>query len=212
MIVEPAHLAYLGLQRGRLSNLLTEPEKWRAAYEAGLKRDLQELTPHLPRRFEAGQMVVKRSILDIGAGLGGIDALLAQIYGEGTEVVIMDGMEDPPVMKLHRETYSCARIARDFLAKNGAKNVAFIDPRRLPIPRGFDLIMSFGSWCFHYPPSYYLEFVAECFRRSPSPILIVDCRRGKTSWRAELDERFKYVATIRDDKKFSRLVYHARGR
>lgn len=199
LIVEDIHFQYLREQKGSIRDLAPNRVAWQAAFERKLKADYAGLVPYLPKSCG--------SILDIGGGLGAIDALLVEKYGSACEVCILDGECDPPVMTLHRETFNDMRVTRDFLGKNGVRRFSFYAPPSLGEPRPFDLILSLGSWCFHYEPETYLGFVRACCR--PGTVIILDVRKQKPEWMQQLKSAWHWVAVIHTAHKRDRMVFHA---
>lgn len=200
MIIADNHFAYLQLQKGALSYLKADRIAWLAAYEKAIAYDFCSLLPHLP------PVSPGLRVLDVGSGLGGIDVLLDRHYG-GIEVCLLDGIDDPPQMMLHRCTFNSMKVAGDFLTGNGVRawrHVGMPPVKAAPM----DIIISLGSWCFHYPPSEYLGFVERCC--GSSTVLILDVRRDKPHWRAELRGCFDEVAVALMKPKFNRLVFRAR--
>jgi SAM-dependent methyltransferase len=204
VIVEQTHFAYLRLQKGSLDHLAGDFPAWLVAYERSLRDDFASLEPHLPDRCD--------SLLDIGSGLGGIDVLLDRHYGGGVHVRLLDGIDDPPVMTRHAQPYNSMVVARDFQHKNGVRYLGCYPPlaARSGAVDGFvcDLVISLGSWCFHYPPANYLDFVARHVRAGT--VLVLDVRADRPLWREQLSEAFVEVAVALERPKFNRVVFHAR--
>lgn len=195
MIVDEEHFAYLSIQKGGLHHLVTDYDAWKRAYEDSLLDDLEDLRGCFP----------VKSVLDIGSGLGGINALINEENGGEVDVCLLDGANDPPIMNLHRNTFNNMRVAADFLRKNGVHSVSF-EPPAAPQSRPFDLIISLGSWCFHYEPETYLEFVMGCF--VPGTKLVLDVRRDKPRWQKTLAEAFgSPVSVIRTLRKADRTLF-----
>lgn len=199
LIVEDRHFEYLRLQKGQLDTKAHDRAAWHTAYEAALAADYAQMRMYLPPTCGA--------ILDVGGGLGGIDALLVRKYGTDCEVCILDGENDPPVMHLHRQTFNDMAVARDFLAKNGVDKFSYYAPSALGEPRKFDLILSFGSWCFHYEPKTYLAFARACCK--PGTVIILDVRKSKDLWVRQLKSTWKLSAIIHISHKRDRMVFHA---
>lgn len=198
MIVEDSHFEYLKLQKGALHGLTDDRAAWLMAYEQSLEEDLASMEPHLPQ--------VCRNVLDVGSGLGGIDVLLNQKY-PGLYVSLMDGVDDPPVMTFHNRTYNDMKVARHFQNRNGVEKFGYYSTPPIGAVK-FDLILSLGSWCFHYGPSAYLSFVKKCCHAGT--ILILDVRADQPLWRQELREVFSEVGVALVKRKFNRLVFHVR--
>jgi SAM-dependent methyltransferase len=196
--VDDQQFAFLALQRGALSDLVGNRTRWQEAYEASLSATMASIEQDLPAWCA--------SVLDIGGGMGGINILLARLWPD-LNVTILDGEDDAPVMRRHRETFNNAAVARRFLEQNGVGHIDFFSPR-LGEPRPFDLIVSFASWCFHYEPAVYLDFVRACCR--PGTVLILDIRRDKPHWRPELEKAFALRRVALVAPKFERIVFDAR--
>ena len=205
-VIEPAALAYLRVQKGRIWDL--SPGAWHKGYREHLLATYDSLAPYLPATCG--------SILDVGSGLGGIDVLISRHYKVNTPYVpppvvhLLDGLADPPVMHLHRETFNHMGVARDFLAANGLDVARFhgygtdVDT---PLQR-YDVICSFGAWCFHLPPELYLRFVRTACH--PETILVLEVRAQKDMWRAQLEHYFQEIACVHGAAKFNRIVYGVR--
>lgn len=202
--VSDAAFEYLKLQKGNLHRFASDRAQWLEAYRADLARTYEEIAPHLPPRCWG--------ILDIGSGLGGIDILLARHYVRAGEkqpwINLLDGEDDPPVMKLHRETFNNMRVAQDFHRDNGIRcdQFAYYTPSSPSLPKPYDLVVSFGSWCFHYPPATYLKLLLKGGGLHRDTVVIVDVRKDRPAYWEQLEEHFEVVATIRDARKFDRVA------
>jgi len=204
VIVEDEHFAYLRLQKGSLEPLAYDRERWHAAYEADLWRTYCEIRPYLPETCWAS--------LDIGSGLGGIDVLLSRHYGGELNVNLLDGEHDAPDMKLHRQTFSNAAVARDFLTVNGVRRdrIGYYTPTDTAAFLPWDLVLSLGSWCFHYEPNTYLPRLLERGGLHADTVIILDVRRDKGEWTSQLNAHLREVASIRITNKWARGVYARR--
>lgn len=201
LTVEDQHFEYLRLQKGRLDKLAGNRAAWHRAYEADLRQCYEQIAPHLPPACWA--------VLDIGSGLGGIDVLIRRHYeaaGGGCYVHLLDGESDPPAVRLHRETFNDMAVARDFQKRNGlkAERFGYFTPKTEWVPRPYDLVVSFGSWCFHYAPAVYLPLLRGT---QPGAVLIVDLRVGKPEWAAQLEDVYELVAVVGNREKWRRCVY-----
>lgn len=202
VIVTDEHFEYLKLQKGSLEPLAYDRERWHAAYEADLWRTYLEIRPHLPETCWAS--------LDIGSGLGGIDVLLSRHYGGELNVNLLDGEHDAPEMTLHRQTFSSEAVARDFLTVNGvrADRIGYYTPASTDLARPWDLLLSLGSWCFHYAPDVYLPRLLEGLHADT--VIILDVRRDKGEWTSQLIAELREVASLRVTDKWARGVYARR--
>lgn len=215
--VDPEHFDYLHLQKGSLdkfsvtgSGRIALNKQWQQAYEQDLRDTFEMIRPDLPG--------VCQSMLDVGSGLGGIDVLIRRYYeqhGGAPYVHLLDGVDDLPVMTLHAKTFNNMRIARNFQVKNGLSPLKMrgYGPDVTYFDSPFDLIVSFGSWCFHYPPMAYLAPIVASGCH-PGTTLILDVRRGRPDYMRELAKGLDLVATIATRDKWLRCVFkpkaHAR--
>lgn len=205
IVVTDWHFEYLRLQKGKLEPLADNRERWHEAYERDLWGTYVEMRPHLPARCNR--------ILDVGSGLGGIDILLFRHYEGMTGITLLDGLNDPPVMDKHAKTFSNGQAAADFMRRNEvpSAHVWLADPSAADVLVGgplYDLVVSFGSWCFHYPPAVYLERVIQASH--PGTVFVLDVRRDKGEWTSQVLERFREIASLRVSAKFARGVYAIR--
>jgi SAM-dependent methyltransferase len=200
LIVEDNHFKFLRLQKGSLDRFGHDREAWHIAYEQEITKDFSSISKYLPSSCG--------SVLDIGGGLGGIDALLVRKFGTACEVCILDGVRDRAVVRLHRKTFNDMEVTRDFLTKNGVDRFEYRAPNNIGDPKPYDMIISMGSWCFHYPPDTYLKFAMACCH--PGTVLIVDMRRDKPQWLREMGAAFQLVALVKRQQKYDRLAFHVR--
>lgn len=201
VIVRDAHFEYLRLQKGSLFSLCHDRERWHAAYELDLWNTFSEIRNHLPPRCWG--------LLDIGSGLGGIDVLLNRHYGDDPYIHLLDGENDAPEMRLHRQTFNSMKIARDFLTTNGVRSDRFgyFTTGAQNLPRPYDLVISLGSWCFHYEPDTYLPLLLGGGGLHVDSVVIVDVRNGKVDYDLQLGRSLECVQIIRRERKYTRAVY-----
>jgi len=194
---------YLRLQKGSLDIFARDRQQWEGAYRASLMADYLQMRPFLPNDAAF--------VLDIGSGLGGIDILLHRHYQGSIIPILFDGVDDKPLMELHRKTFSNFHVAEMFHADNGVGRILSVDANRKPlVPLGLavPLVISLGSWCFHYPPEIYLDYVLE--HSTKGTILIIDVRKDKDAWRTLLGERFELRTVVHASSKHDRIIYRAR--
>lgn len=212
LVVEDSHFEYLKIQKGRLDKFSGDRQQWHELYERDLSYTFSGIRPYLPG--------LCWGFLDIGSGLGGIDVLIRRHYQSIAEskpllaassfacpyVHLVDGIADPPVMRLHRETFCDREVARDFQLKNGlpADRFVYSGPNDAIESKPFDLVVSFGSWCFHYEPNVYLPKLAGLL--SDDAIVIVDLRRDR-GWERQLwNAGLKVKAVTRQAPKYHRVI------
>lgn len=181
------------LQRTCYRNLTQE--KLGHEYYRGCARDLGDIIPFLP---------FTDSILDIGAGMGGVDVLLfmacplmakPHLYLFDLDRVdekISYGFSGDP------SAYSSLTAVREFLEQNGVNEQYFTVSNSFPESDRFDLTISLISMGFHYPVDTYLS-------RINTKILILDIRKG-TNGIKTLRQKFKSVRVLRDYGRYERVV------
>ena len=62
-------------------------------------------------------------------------------------------------MELHRKTFNHMGKTATFMRANGVPEFFGYSPEYARPKMHYDLVTSFGAWCFHLPPSDYLAFV-----------------------------------------------------
>lgn len=176
-------------------------------YYSDLKEIFNNIKSYLPYK------AIK--ILDIGAGMGGIDLLIAKYYNYSTDIFLLDkeGMSDKIVAGFHSNQinfshYNSFSLVKDFLVGNGVpiSKIHTIDISNESFPQKiyFDLIISFLSWGFHYPVDTYIEDVYQSLHKNG--ILIIDIRKG-THGEKMLEEYFGMKPIcIAKGKKYYRFV------
>jgi hypothetical protein len=175
-VITDAAIQFLRIQQGRISKLIDGPKAWRAAYKRQLVDTLAAIDHWIPRPLN--------SVLDIGGGMGGFDALLNSLQ-PGLQITILDGFNNPAEVQQRDQPYSNARVAEAFLRENGVRDLWFFRPDRLPAsPPKFDLVISLQAWCFHFPPAAYLNFALQASH--PGTIWILDVRTPQDDWLAQL--------------------------
>lgn len=194
LVITAAARPYLEVQKGSLDLLRGDEALWTAAYQQRLADLYASVRSHLPTRCS--------KILDVGAGMGGINVLFCRHYDGLPIVSLIDGEAEPPQLGLHRRPFSSREVAWDFLRANGVVPGPIDDYTR------FDLVVSFGAWCFHFPPSEYLDFVLRHSRQDT--VFILEVRREQRTWHAELERGLRRVAVIAESKKWQRIVYERR--
>jgi len=194
---------YLVAQRGALDDMQADRALWGAKYDEVIAAEFASIAAYLPRNCDA--------LLDVGSGLGGIDALINDHYGGGVHVTLLDGVLDPPQVDLHRKTFNHMGVARHFLKMNGVEKFDYIDANDAHrfARRKFDLVVSFKSWSFHVEPAVHLDLVvSSCIPKKTE--LLIDVRRDKAAWLMQLDEAFRFVEVVCDGPKARTMRYIAR--
>lgn len=207
IVMQDKHFAYLVLQCGDLDHLKKNKREWAAAYRMRIAADFEGMKPWLP--------ALGRNVLDVGSGLSGVGLLVRRHYQwgrGGCRVWLLDGVNDPPNLVRHAQTFCSEEIARDFWRLNTEELGVYLDAAKPEEKSGakLDLVWSFQSWCFHYGPEAYLPFVLQ--RCHPGTVFILDVRVGRVRWRKALDDCFQQVGTIHRREKCERAVFLLRDR
>ena len=196
---------YIAIQRGEVNDLRDHKERFIHAYNETITRDVQTIVPALPPRC--------RSLIDLGCGVGGVSLELQRFYGLECQVCLVDGVNDPPFheTRADEKTFCNERATRSFWFDNGGHIHLFLDAaqRKTFKPQPSDLIVSFFSWCFHYPPALYLDWVVSCC--GPQTVLILDLRvstnKNRIVWRQELGQHFEQTHLLWERPKFLRTAW-----
>lgn len=198
---------YLVLQKGNLWHLKDDSAAWEAGYNRSMNNTYRTIRQHLPEKCE--------SVLDVGSGMGGINALINWHYGGDVKTELLDGVNDTPVVTTHTKTFSNFVAAQRFLQANGVKYVDYIDPvaaqrmdlfqKRTSHTLKKDLIISFGAWCFHFPPEMYISYARACCK--PGTVLMLDVRNDQTDWYDHLVHTFGPGEIVRTAEKFTKYKF-----
>lgn len=207
LIIPDSVYPYLRVQKGEI-NHIEDRKEFEAAYNNGLCDLFNAMLPHIPKDM--------KSSLDIGSGMGGIDILLQRHFNH--KVFLLDGVSDLPVCVKHDIPFNNSRITESFFFENNCHAInSYWDPKikhftEAVLKKGdlykYDLILSVGSYCFHYSPLLYLDFVkASCHKDT---VLIFDVRNRHADWLEILRENFTEVAVLVESEKFTKRVFKAK--
>jgi hypothetical protein len=211
-IITPAALPYLQVQQGRISNL--SGDDWLRAYATGLYENLDQIRPFLPATIEG--------VLDIGGGMGGIDALINHEHGGTIDVVIVDGDRDKPIAPKpdNGKTYSNCAAAFEFLKANGVVHPKFLiapekpdtkfDPAFLRTIEPVDLVLGVQSWGFHFAPSVHMPLAYAFSKIGTVWILDVRVQETGSPWATQLysEERLEPIGDVPGfTDKYRRLAF-----
>lgn len=202
LIVSDDARRFLRLQRGDLGDGLNDAA-FDAAYNRALRATYRLIAPHLPERC--------RAVLDIGAGLGGIDVLLGHRYDPTPRTYLVDGTG---AFERHDRPFSSVVETLRFQAANGATRVSCVTPAATDDPgmmvqvgwEPVDLVVSFRAWGFHLAPERYLPLVLHA--AAPDATIVIDVRRNRRSWSAALSAALGApVAFLETGPKHETRVY-----
>jgi SAM-dependent methyltransferase len=177
-----------------------------AAYEKNIVRDFETIEEFLP-------MNPSPSILDIGAGLGGIDIYLYDHYKSDARLFLLD--KEGYSYKVfygfypNASKYNSFDMTRRFLADNGIKleDIRCVDAERNEhlnlFQHRFDVIISLLSCGFHYPVETYLPLIKMTLNRDG--VCILDIRSGMGQQEV-LKQSFAHVEIIKTIKQVERTL------
>lgn len=186
---------YLRVQCGYLSHL-TDRDEFERGYDEYLHELLSNILPHIPDHAVR--------TLDIGGGMSGIGLMLKAFYGWDLDHYVVDGLLDDPVVDTHDRTFSNVTALAEFYGTNGGLPVTGWSVHAQKFAGPFDLVTSFASWCFHYPPEEYLDRVQAAV--GPGSVIILDVRRDRP-WYGQLCRAFGEGKVIHTLPKLERCVW-----
>lgn len=179
------------------------PQSFDAKYWSIVEKEAETLLPYLPGG--------SKSIMDIGAGLAGIDLVLSRHLNFNTIVLVDKSEQSRKIYYGYKHKgafYNSLESAKELLVRGGVKseNIQMIvapSDGDLPCPaNSLDVVISTISWGFHYPVRFYIESVNELL--AEDGVLIIDVRK-RTGGLEELLSYFD-VETISKGEKSVRVV------
>lgn len=194
-------------------------EDMRTRFNGRAEQTIGEILPEL-----MGMQGKYLSMMDIGCGIGGTTAALASVLGMKAVHLVEADEERVPLEHGYNqslEPWNNVRIAKLLVEVNLPDDVAVYghDSRALlaigqhTIPP-LDLIVSFRSWCHHYPASVYLNMVKRLLKPW-SGRLVVDVRTNTTNMRMLEGAGFEKLAYVSQAsasiKKTGRYVFRHKG-
>jgi hypothetical protein len=173
-------------------------------YAQEIQTEYQSLRDYLPSECN--------SILDIGCGVAGVDALLYQHYGTpDIHIYLLDKTQinERPYhgFSVRPTFYNSLDVAHELLVANGvpAEQVHLVEASnefQIPISSPMDLVLSTFSWGFHYPVSAYRDQVYDLL--SEGGRLIMDIRRS-TDGLQTLQQKFSRISIIDQGENHQRV-------
>jgi SAM-dependent methyltransferase len=180
-------------------------ERIKRYYASDIDREFASIREFLPSDCT--------SILDIGCGVAGIDALLYRHFADSRpDVFLLDKtqVEDSVFYGFKRTGafYNSLETARTMLVNNGVPTdrvhlVEATPDNAINVETPVDLVVSLISWGFHYPVDTYLHRVHELMNDHAR--LILDVRKD-TGGHEALTRTFGQIEVIADEAKYERLL------
>jgi len=177
----------------------------RRLYAAEIGAEFEALRLHLPARCA--------SILDVGCGVAGIDALLYRHFAASSpRIHLLDKTVTSDRIyygfKGTAAFYNSLDVARALLRANGVPGDRITIHEAAPDfsvapDQELDLVISLISWGFHYPVATYLDPVHALLAADGRLILDV---RGGTDGEEEVRQRFGAVRVIEERPRHRRLL------
>jgi len=196
-------LRYVQMQRTFL--MKAAPDRIPELYENSCITDYESIRKALPKRT-AGRV----NILDIGAGMAGIDVILFNHYflaGPDPDIYILDKNTVADKIKYgysnNPSAYNSLDLTREFLELNGVphQNVHIFET--FPKSVSFDLILSLISCGFHYPITEYISFIKQAIHAKT--MLVFDVRKFSGQFDT-LHNTFNWVNCLQITEKYKRVV------
>jgi len=159
------------------------------AYSQLIDYDLALMRPYLPREA--------KRILDIGAGIAGINVRLHQLYPKA-HFYLLDktGLDVEYGTETEQRFYNSQIVAQDLLKSNGVPvdqiHLLEATPDYKIDVNNVDLALSLFSWGWHYPLGAYAEAIAKAV--ISGGVLIVDVRNAEG--KDLLEKSFKLEASV----------------
>lgn len=156
-----------------------------------------------------------KSILDIGAGMGGINCLTYHAVNTAPEIWLLDKQGESKIWNsgFHEDAsdfshYNSFELATAVLESSGIPkekiNCVDIGKDQFPDDKRFDVIYSFLSCGFHYPVETYAEQIARAI--NPNGLIVFDIRKG-TVEKSRIAELFSSsVEVIYFTDKYERVA------
>jgi SAM-dependent methyltransferase len=181
-------------------------QRIRRAFSDDMASEYATISEHLPESCQR--------ILDVGCGVGGINALLFEHYGrnDSLQFHLLDKTQINRKIfygfKSQGAFYNSLKVATKLLEKNGVPNRCIVshevdDQGRVELPGKIDLAISLISWGYHYPVSTYLDRVHASL--SPHGKLILDVRCDVDGER-ELADRFARTTVLAERGNARRIL------
>lgn len=149
-----------------------------------------------------------KTIVDIGAGIGGIDIFVCRALSSVVDLHVMDGdgtQEQLHGYHLDTKAWADRYVAFVFIGANTSCNV-FAHESDPNMTIETDLIMSLKSWGFHYPVFTYLGFAQRSLRQHGR--IIMDLRTGRNGLEDMKRGGFHCIGRADyDSSKCERLIF-----
>lgn len=175
----------------------------KSRFSVDMWREAEMLLPHIPRPCKC--------LLDIGAGVAGVDACLSSLLDHRVDLYLLDKTLTEERVYYHFQPrgsfYNSLDVARELLISNGVPTERIhlkevVETNALLDVPSLDAVISLLSWGFHYPVDMYLAQVFALLR--PGGVLILDVRKN-TDGEARLIETFGSAQTIFETERSRRL-------
>lgn len=175
------------------------PRGWQIKYAERVQREFSDMKFWMPQRCH--------SLLNIGSGFAGIDALLVRhFHYQNVHLVDGDGSRSRSVgFHANLLPWNDVRIGAQFLMENANCLVTMSIVPPCPEPWKADLIISLKSWGHHYPVREYLQLAQKSL--NDGGVIIMDIRKGTNGVEDMLQGGFVLLAEIGGTMKTDRMAF-----
>jgi SAM-dependent methyltransferase len=177
-ILQRLEIPGFSYRRFAASYVQRNSKKVDSEYFSMMEAEAEALLAHVPSQ--------NMRVLDIGAGLAGVDLFLSKRLKLKKIILLDKSSVNRHVFygfKRAGSFYNSLELAKELLVRNGVAPSRVVcmeapDDGEIDLPRGsVDLVLSTLSWGFHYPVSFYLESVRQIL--SKNGVLIIDVRKNQ---------------------------------
>jgi SAM-dependent methyltransferase len=192
MEIPKSCIKYINLQRTGYKDPVYD-------FTRAMQYEYEMIKPFLPKKCN--------TILDIGAGLGGIDILLSKHFNNPKIYLFDRDYENVKVVYGYNRGesfYNSFKATTELMAANKIKNYELLNAENgYPDLKGIDLIISLLSWGYHYKVETYINEVFNSLK--PGGRLILDIRENTDGVQIIKKKNFSHLLKIQHYNKAYRM-------
>jgi hypothetical protein len=186
--------------RGEIYHLRDDYDGWMSAFKEITESTIEQIAFIRPAHM-----------CDIGSSLGAVDVVMAKVYE--THCTLIDGEDGKGKPDKHAKPWASRIAVQEFWDDNGVGRDRYLyrNPKQIGVADPiYDLVISTRSWCFHYPPEEYLNYVQQHTVMDSG--ILVDIRRDKPEWRKQMALCFDEYVVLEYNEKYERVLFKVRGK